>query len=193
MLMVRTAYPTVTSYYCDWVLLQRSDEIMNKKFKISLGFTLIEVMVVVAIMGVLLRFAVPSINSMVLSSRATTAANAMATALQRARSEAVKQVKSAGVTTTTSGSSLWGNGWVVWVGTTATIVQNYGSITSDITVTQTGFSSPAAPTYLSDGRISGIAGTFKFAFSCPNPPASQTQCSRTATVGNTGRVRVTNP
>ena len=57
------------------------------------GFTLIELLVVVAIISITLAIGFPSFQSIITNSRLTTAANSMVSALQFARSEALKQHK----------------------------------------------------------------------------------------------------
>ena len=55
------------------------------------GFTLIELLVTLTVAAILLAVAVPSFRNMMLSSRLSTSANAVANALSLARSEAVKR------------------------------------------------------------------------------------------------------
>lgn len=55
------------------------------------GFTLIELMVVIAILAIVLSIGVPSFTNMVKNNRLTSAANDMVAMLQFARSEAVRR------------------------------------------------------------------------------------------------------
>lgn len=55
------------------------------------GFTLIELMVTIAVAAILLAVAVPSFRHLIISNRLTTAANDVVTALTVARSEAIKR------------------------------------------------------------------------------------------------------
>lgn len=55
------------------------------------GFTLLELMVTLAVLGIFLGIAVPSFQSSLTNSRLTTAANDLVGALQAARSEAIKR------------------------------------------------------------------------------------------------------
>ncbi|WP_310446603.1 GspH/FimT family pseudopilin [Thiobacillus sp.] len=84
------------------------------------GFTLIELIITLAIAGILLAIAVPNFISFVQNSRLTNQANDFVTALNYARSEAIKR----GVRTTVcsratddscAGSTTWDAGWLVFV------------------------------------------------------------------------------
>lgn len=55
------------------------------------GFTLIELMVTIAVAAILLAVAVPSFRHLIISNRLTTAANEVVTALTVARSESIKR------------------------------------------------------------------------------------------------------
>lgn len=55
------------------------------------GFTLIELMVTIAVAAILLAVAVPSFRHLIISNRLTTAANNVVTAVTLARSEAIKR------------------------------------------------------------------------------------------------------
>ena len=81
---------------------------------------MIEVMVVVAIVGILAALAAPSFTEMLRNNRLSAASAALHTSLNLARSEAVKRGSSARVTVaanTTAG--VWTNGWTVFVDLTA--------------------------------------------------------------------------
>ena len=74
------------------------------------GFTLLEMMMVVVIMGIMLMVAVPSFTNMVQDQRVGSQVNDFIAALAQARSEAVKQ--GVNVTITAVGSDFLG-GWQV--------------------------------------------------------------------------------
>ncbi len=84
------------------------------------GFTLVELLVVVAIISITMAIGLPSFQSTISSTRLTAAANAMVSALQLARFEAIKQRKSVVVikkTTWENGikKTTWENGWDVFI------------------------------------------------------------------------------
>lgn len=74
------------------------------------GFTLIEVLVVVAAIAILTALAAPSFVSLVADQRAKAAATDLFTALSVTRSEAIKQNRNV---TLQPKSGDWANGWVI--------------------------------------------------------------------------------
>ena len=89
------------------------------------GFTLIELMLTVVLIGVLLGIGVPNFRSFIQNSRITTQSNEVVGALATARSEAIKRnqsvvlCRSADPTATTpecttSGTGTWESGWLLF-------------------------------------------------------------------------------
>lgn len=83
------------------------------------GFTIIELMITVVVLGIALTFAVPSMQQFIMNNRMTSQLNLMSSNLAMARSEAIKQnmpvlLCPSGGGTTCSESS-WENGWLVFV------------------------------------------------------------------------------
>lgn len=87
------------------------------------GFTLIELVTVVAVIGVLLTIAIPSFRTLIFDYRMTSAANELAAMMTLARSEAYKTNKTVTVCATsdpsaatpacnTSGTA-WSSGWLI--------------------------------------------------------------------------------
>lgn len=76
------------------------------------GFTLIELIITIAIAGILAGIGIPSFNQAIRNSRLTTSINRLVSAMQFARSEAIKRSKS--VTVRKIGGT-WSDGWTVFV------------------------------------------------------------------------------
>lgn len=77
------------------------------------GFTLVELMITVALVGVIAALAVPSFATMIANNRLATASNDVVGVLNYARSEAVKRGRSV-IVDPTDGSD-WANGMSVWI------------------------------------------------------------------------------
>jgi len=90
--------------------------ISMKSPKINAGFTIIELLVAVAVVGILVAAAVPSLRAFIQNNRATAEANKVHTSLMLARSEALKRGVNVFVTANSGGSSSneFGVGWTVW-------------------------------------------------------------------------------
>jgi prepilin-type N-terminal cleavage/methylation domain-containing protein len=78
------------------------------------GFTIIELMITVILIAVVAAVAVPSFRTMVQNNRIATQANTFITAINLARSEAVKRGRDVYLSST-SGTVVWGDGWRLWV------------------------------------------------------------------------------
>jgi type IV fimbrial biogenesis protein FimT len=84
------------------------------------GFTIIELMLTVVVLGIALAFAVPSMQSFIMNNRMTSNLNLFASNLALARSESIKQNLPVVVCPTGGGASCstdaaWEDGWLVYV------------------------------------------------------------------------------
>lgn len=97
---------------------------MHGKNVKDLGFTLVELMITVTIVGIIAAFGIPSFQEMLYQNRATSLANELAASLNLARSEAIKRGKT--VTMCKSDNiddenpdcstvTTWNTGWVIFV------------------------------------------------------------------------------
>lgn len=87
----------------------------NSNLSKHIGFTLVELMVTLAIIGIVAGLSAPSMKEMIQTNRIATQAREFITALNFARSEAVNR-KTIVSMAATDGSN-WANGWQVWLDT----------------------------------------------------------------------------
>lgn len=117
----------------------------------QIGFTLIEMVVVVAILGIILGIAAPWMQSYILNQRVRNASFDLTSDLLLARAEATK--RNADVLMTATGGS-WQNGWTISAGGVA--LKQRQSI-RDLAITATG---GTTVTFRHNGRLSGNAQQF---------------------------------
>lgn len=87
------------------------------------GFTLVELMVTLAVAAIVMTMAVPSFTEMTQNNRLTTQANQLVAALNLARSEAITRRVTINVTAAdaTDDANEWGQGWSVAINGGATL------------------------------------------------------------------------
>ncbi|GIX23449.1 MULTISPECIES: GspH/FimT family pseudopilin [Caldimonas] len=93
------------------------------------GFTLVELMVALAVLAILLGLGVPSFRAMIESNRATSQTNEVLGALHAARAEAIRR-------NATHRFCSDNSGWVIRTPTSATAIRQ-GSLQANTTVTAT--------------------------------------------------------
>lgn len=115
------------------------------------GFTVVEMLAVVAVIGILATVAAPSFSQLIASQRAGAVATDLFVALIDARSEAIKRNVDA---TTASKPGGWKAGWQVTVpdpvNASNTLVVDDHSATTGIAI-----SGPNTVVYQSSGRVQG--------------------------------------
>jgi type IV fimbrial biogenesis protein FimT len=121
------------------------------------GFTLIELMVTMAVLVILITIGVPSFNDLVQNQRVKTAVSELHSSLIFARSEAIK--RNAEVTITRNGAS-WSNGWNVQTSDATPVTLKTQPAFDNISFTAS--SSENVIRYRRDGRLNTTA---------PNMPA----------------------
>lgn len=145
----------------------------------SHGFTLVEMLVTLAIFAVLLMIALPSMRPFLQSQSVKNASMDIVSTVALARSEAIK--RNATVDVKATNAADWSLGWVVSQGTN--VIRKQGSL-GNIAITP----SSASFSFDGNGRMTSTGATF--AIAPVNKTGSQPLCL-SVTVGATGRTEST--
>lgn len=150
------------------------------------GFTLVELMVTLMIAAIILSIGVPSFTTMVRSNRIAAMTNQLVSALNLARSEAIKRTETVTFCSTTNGaicaaSTNWQTGWLV-LDANNNVLRSWDALSGNTTLT----GSATQIQYLSSGFVNS-AETFQLrADGCTDGEG------RDIAVSVTGRPSVTN-
>lgn len=171
------------------------------------GFTLIELVVTMAIASVLMMVAVPSFVNFQRNSQLTSLTNSLVASIYAARGEAMKTGFNAFVVPTANGSD-WTTGWIVFVDNNGdgsfsaaddTLVQTQPALEGYFTASGTGSAgeTPAYIMFSSSGYSkvkSGAFGALTLSIARSDVPTSAVyEETRRITIGSTGRLRTCKP
>jgi len=141
------------------------------------GFTLVELIITLAIAAILMSLAVPSFNTTIKNNRLTTQANELISSINYARSEAIRRGASVSLT---SASVNWHTGWVI-ADNDGTTIRNHEAFDSGSSLV----GSAATVTYRGTGFISAAAA---ITYTLCDDRTGET--GRTITISLTGRPSV---
>ncbi len=169
----------------------------NGPMKNSSGFTLYELMIVVALASILLSVGVPSFRGVLMDNRLISDTNQFVASINLARSSAVKFQREATICVVSdpmanvpscSGSTDWSQGWMVWVDKDRDVVTDANEVISvfqplDDTMT---FTASAANRFSFDARGFGNTAADNLTL-CDNRSG---ETGRVIRVNNVGRTHV---
>lgn len=142
------------------------------------GFTIIELMIVMVMVGVMVGLAAPSMRDLVVRIRLKTAASDLHSSLILARSEAIK--RNAGMQLVPVNATNWALGWSVRVQASGVVVSNqqaYPNVTFTTTDAAYSAASVASVTFSGTGRETGSAGAgVAFVITSTDYPGIKARC-----------------
>lgn len=162
----------------------------------SAGFTLVELMITIGVIGITLAFAGPSISTFIQNYRMTSQTNNMLADLQLARSNSVAQGVRVSICASNTGTACagtdWGSGWIVFTDANGdfnvdagdTILRVTEAVSSGTTVVASNLATAGRIQFRPSGLASGVTGgaaSFKF---CDTRTGA---FGRTISVSPTGR------
>lgn len=166
------------------------------------GFTVLELMITIAVLGILLGVGVPSFNAIVRQNRLASQTNELLAAAAMARSEAVKR----GTTVTLcpvdpndalacSGDDSWSDGWMIFADEedddNDAVIQRWPPA-SERRMTITNNEDLVSITYRGDGSTTlGVGVTTSFIVAPEADYCQDPEGARRVTVSATGRVNAT--
>lgn len=157
------------------------------------GLTLIEMMVTMAVAIVLMSIGIPLYQGLVANNRAVTQSNALVSALQTARAEAVSRMTNIAVCARSTDTACglagdWDNGWLVFVDDGSTVgsyengteerIRVFGALPDGSNVVPVGTSA-----FLRFGPTGTVAAGENFELSVDGTTGSQTRCVRISLQG----------
>lgn len=159
------------------------------------GFSLIELMVTLAVATILVTIAIPGFRTLIQSNRASAQSNELLSAFTLARSEAVKRGLRVSVCSSTdqatcAASTNWATGWIVFTDDTGTaglkdgtdeIIRVWDALKGAPTLTQTAGGNNVQ--YLGSGLVASATAN-KFTFSAAD------RANKYICINNTGRAQV---
>lgn len=156
--------------------------------KTQRGFSLVELMVAIAVLGVLSAIAIPSFNEVIISNKLRSYANNFVASAHLARSEAIKNNAEVRLCASNNGTSCtgnWQNGWIV-IKLDNTVIERQQATSDGYLITEAG------GTNTLNFQSTGIGSTQAALTICRATPYAGSQ-KRVVRISATGKPSVSPP
>lgn len=166
---------------------------MFDRLLLTTGFTLLELIITVSIAGLLAAVAIPSFNKAISSNRLTAQTNDFVTALNLARSEAIKRGRNVLLTKT---GINWEDGWQVFVDMAADnaynppvdfVLREYPTLAAGYTLRA---NNNATFIRFTSAGLSSFSGSFVFCDNRDGNNIPEADTARSVIMTSTGKVRI---
>jgi type IV fimbrial biogenesis protein FimT len=115
---------------------------MNPRAGTARGFTLVELMIALTILGILIGMVAPSFNNAVLGGKLSAFSSSLVASTQLARSEAIKRNENVRICASSNGTSCgssggWEVGWIILLADDS-VLQRQQALPDEFRIAQTG-------------------------------------------------------
>lgn len=158
------------------------------------GFTLIEMLITLALLAIIASFGIPQLNQFIVNQRIQAQATALQSTLQFARTEASSKNRVIKVLPRTNNSSGWSSGWCVVTSDinncNGTVIKQYPAVTGEVSITGNYLQTGTFISFRRDGtRSPAVSGGLKVSSSRIPADSKRARCIALDAIG---RVKISN-
>lgn len=156
--------------------------------KSSRGFTLVELLITVAMLAIIVSVGVPAMSNFIISQRIQAQATALQATLQFARTEASSKNRIIKVIPRVNSSEGWASGWCVVTSDinncNGSVIRQYPAVAGDVTISGNYLQTGTFISFRRDGtRSPAVSGGLKVSSPRLAPTAERARCIMLDAIG----------